>query len=142
MEVVPAATSAHTIQKLWSMFAIHGLPELLVSDNGSVFTSVEFQEFLSRNGVRHLTSAPYHPSSNGLAERAVQTFKDSMKKGLDDDVQKQLSRFLFHYRSTPHTTTGLTSAETLMGRRLRTHPDVMRPDVSACLRAHERETFF
>ena len=86
VEIVPAATSAHTIQKLRSMFATHGLPELLVSDNGTAFTSVEFQEFLSRNGIRHLTSAPYHPSSNGLAERAVQTFKDNMKKGSDDDV--------------------------------------------------------
>ena len=136
VEVVPAATSAHTIQKLRAMFATHGLPELLVSDNGTVFTSAEFQEFLSRNGVRHLTAAPYHPSSNGLAERAVQTFKDSMKK-VSDDVQKQLSRFLFHYRSTPHTTTGLTPAEMLMGRRLRTHLDVMRPDIAARVRARQ-----
>ena len=68
VEIVPATTSAHTIQKLRAMFATHGLPELLVSDNGTAFTSAEFEEFLSRNGVRHLTSAPYHPSSNGLAE--------------------------------------------------------------------------
>ena len=88
VELVPAATSAHTIQKLRAMFGTHGLPELLVSDNGTAFTSAEFQEFLSRNGVQHLTSAPYHPSSNGLAERAVQTFKSNMQKGSDEDVQK------------------------------------------------------
>ena len=116
------------------MFATHGLPELLVSDNGTAFTSTEF---LRHNGVRHLTSAPYHPSFNGLAERAVQTLKRYMKKGSDDDVQKQFSRFLFRYRSTPHTTTELSPAEMLMGCRLQTHLDLMRPDVSA--RVHARQ---
>ena len=97
VELVPAATSAHTIQKLRAMFASHGLPELLVSDNVTASTSAEFQEFLSHNWVRHLTSAPYHPSSNGLAESAVQTIQSNMRKGSDEDVQKQLLRFLFRY---------------------------------------------
>ena len=110
-------------------FDTHGLPKLLVSDNGTAFTSAEFQEFLSHNGFRRLTSAPYHPSSNGLAERVVQIFKSNMQKGSDEDVQKQLSRSLFCYQSTPHSTTGLSPAEMLMGRRLRTHLDLMRPDV-------------
>ena len=51
VELVPAATSAHTIQKLQAMFTTHGPPELLVSDNGTAFTSADFQEFLSRNGL-------------------------------------------------------------------------------------------
>ena len=55
------------------MFATHGLPEMLVTDNASYFTSQEFQDFAKLNGIRHVTSAPYHPASNGLAERAVQT---------------------------------------------------------------------
>ena len=53
-----------------------------------------------------------------------------MQKGSDEEMQKQLSRFLFHYRPTPHSTTGLSPAEMLMGRCLRTHMDLMRPDVS------------
>ena len=73
--VVPS-TSA--IRHLRSVFATHGLPEILVSDNGTGFTSVEFQEFMKRNGIRHITSAPYHPATNGLAERTVQTFKNAM----------------------------------------------------------------
>ena len=55
------------------MFATHGLPEMLVTDNASYFTSQEFQDFAKLNGIRHVTSAPYHPAPNGLAERAVQT---------------------------------------------------------------------
>ena len=78
MEVksVSAATSTQTIEHLRNIFATHGLPEMLVIDNGSVFTSSEFQDFTKRNGIRHVTSAPYHPASNGLAERVVQTFKE------------------------------------------------------------------
>ena len=82
MEVRPvkSATTAATVAILRSIFATHGIPELLVSDNGSVFTSSDFKDFVRGSGIRHTTSAPYHPSTNGLAERAVHTFKTFMKK--------------------------------------------------------------
>ena len=54
--------------------------QIVVSDNGSSFVSSEFKSFLQKNGIKHITSAPYHPSTNGLVERAVQTFKQGMKK--------------------------------------------------------------
>ena len=78
MEVKPVttATSTVTIEHLRSIFSTHGLPEMLVMDNGSVFTSEEFKTFTKQNGIRHSTSAPYHPASNELAEKAVQTFKE------------------------------------------------------------------
>ena len=55
-----------------TVFAKFGLPETIVTDNGSGFTSQEIREFLKNNGARHTTSAPYHSASNGLAEKAVQ----------------------------------------------------------------------
>jgi hypothetical protein len=70
VDIDPSATTQNTIQKLRSIFVTHGLPEVLVTDNGTAFTSREFKEFTKRNGIQHLTTAPYHPSSNGLAERA------------------------------------------------------------------------
>lgn len=81
MDVYPvnSAMSAIIFECLRTSFSNHGLPELLVSDNGTCFISTEFKDFLSQNGIRHLTSAPYHASSSGLAERAVQTFKRMMK---------------------------------------------------------------
>ena len=140
IEMVSSATSAHTIAKLRGMFATHGLPQLVVSDNGAVFTSGEFKEFLERNGIRHVRSAPYHPASNGLAERYVQTFKTSLKKSGEVDVQQQLSQFLFCYRTTPHSTTGVPPAQLLMGRRLQTRLDLMRPSVaSRVTRAQARQ---
>ena len=133
MEVKPvsSATSAVTIEQLRSIFATHGLPEMLVSDNGSVFTSDEFKDFTKSNGIRHVTSAPYHPASNGLAERAVQTFKESMKKFSNGSIPTRVSHFLFAYRNTPHTTTGSSPAELLFNRRPRTRLDLMRPSVGA-----------
>ena len=80
LEVIPTAnsTSTTTINKLRHLFSIHGLPQIIVSDNGTCFTSDEFRQFMENNGVRHIKSAPYHPATNGLAERAVQTFKRTL----------------------------------------------------------------
>ena len=74
------ATSTGTIRKLRQMFATYGIPETIVSDNGSVFTSKEFQQFVKLNSIKHVTTALYHLASNGLAERAVQTLKIGLKK--------------------------------------------------------------
>ena len=82
--IVNKATSQSTIVKMRSTFATHGLPEMLVTDNGTAFTSTEFETFLQKNGICHEKTAPYHPVTNGLAERAVQTFKDAMKKAATD----------------------------------------------------------
>ncbi|XP_039213747.1 uncharacterized protein K02A2.6-like, partial [Crotalus tigris] len=70
LEVVPVSstTTAKTIQVLRGIFAAHGLPDVIVSDNGPQFTSSEFQAFLQANMIRHATSAPFHPSTNGMAE--------------------------------------------------------------------------
>lgn len=128
------ATSQVTIEKLRQCFSIHGLPQTLVSDNGTCFTSQEFQAFLKQNGIQHITSAPFHPASNGLAERAVQSFKQGMKKITGDTIDTRLARFLFNYRITPQTTTGLSPAEMLMSRRLRSTLDLLLPDVKSKIR--------
>ena len=63
-----------------------GLPELLVSDNGPQFTAEEFGTFLAANGVKHSRSAPYHPATNGLAERFVQSLKQALKASLSSGL--------------------------------------------------------
>ena len=76
-EVIPVTTpsAAKTIEELRMLFATHGLPEQLVSDNGSQLTSEEFITFMRNNGIKNIKSAPYYPATNGGAERFVQTFK-------------------------------------------------------------------
>ena len=86
MVIVSSTTSQVTIKALRKIYATHGIPEIIVSDNGTAFTSAEFKCFTKRNGIRHVTSSPYHPATNGLAERAVQTFKQALKKCSTSDV--------------------------------------------------------
>ena len=103
----------------------------LVSDNGPAFTSHDFKEFVHRNGIRHTLTAPYHPRSNGLAERAVQTFKSTIKiKKMEGHLHERIPRFLLQYRITPQTTTGQSPAQLLMGRKLKTVLDLIHPDLS------------
>ena len=112
-----------TIQKLEASFSCHGLPVTVVTDNGSAFTSQEFEYFLQSNDVKHATTSPYHPASNRLVEWAVQTMKLALKKTADKrkSVESRMLQFLFQYRITPHTTTGVSPAELLMGLQLCSH---------------------
>ena len=122
--VYPTSSTSATaiIEKLLQAFANHGLPEMVVPDNGSGFASEEFADFMARNGILHVKMAPRHPSSNGLVERSVRLFKEGMKKleGFGGTVHTRLSRFLLAHRSTPQTTTRVTPVELLLNRCLRT----------------------
>ena len=125
-----STTSAATIQCLRDVFARFGLPERIVTDNAPNFTSSEFSNFLKQNGIKQTTSAPYHPASNGLAERAVKIFKIGMKKMTEGSLQQKLARFLFHYRITPQTTTGVSPSQLLMNRELRSVLHLLNPNIT------------
>ena len=71
----------------------------------------------------------YHPPTNGLAERAVQTTKHGVCQIGGESVEDKLSRFLLKYRITPHSTTGTTPSELLMDRKLRSRLDLLFPDL-------------
>ena len=135
VHLMSSISSAATIEKLRIVFATHGLPRKVVTDNGPSFTSAEFREFMSYNGITHVTTAPYHPSSNGLAERAVQTFKLGVKRTEGNSVQERLSKFLLTYRITPHTSTGVSPAQLLMKRRLRSRLDRLSPTWNVMLKS-------
>ena len=118
---ISSTTSNATISPLRVLFS---------ADKASVFTSTEINDFFRRNRINYTTSAPYHPASNGLAERAVQTFKLAMRKQQTGTLEEKLARFFFSYRITPHTTTGETPAKLLMGRQLRSHLSLFHPNLS------------
>ena len=103
-------TSASVISALKSVFARHGVPEIVKSDNGPQYSSSEFQSFASSYDFRHITSSPKFPQSNGEAERCVQTVKNLLKKS-EDPYEALLS-----YRATPLSWCDLSPAELCMGR--------------------------
>lgn len=123
----PSATSAAVIEELRTLFAQFGLPETIVTDNGTCFVSAEMEAFVKSNGIKHITSAPYHPSSNGLAERAVQIVKRGLKKITKGSMRSRLAQILLSYRLTPQTTTGISPGELLLGRRPRSRLDLLKP---------------
>ena len=130
VHMMNSITSTKTIEKLRIIFANFGLPRKVVTDNGTSSTSAEFKSFMSDNNIVHITTAPYHPSSNGLAERAVQTFKNGLKRTKGATIQERIFKFLLTYRITPQTTTGVAPAQLLMGRRPRSRLDRLFPDLS------------
>ena len=76
----PHPLPVSVIEELRLLFARFGLPEIVVTDNGTCFVSTEFEKFLKGNVVKHTTSVPYHPASNVVAETAVQMVKHGLKK--------------------------------------------------------------
>ena len=115
-------TDAHNIIKsMESIFQTHGLPESVRSDNGQPFASAEFGKFLSNLGIVHHKGVPYWPQSNGEVERFNGTVLKIIRiAGIEKKNWKsEMCNFLFHYRTTPHSVTGISPGELLMGRKLR-----------------------
>ena len=108
-----------TIQALRTLFTQFGFPKTIVSDNGPQFVAREFEDFCKANGIQHVRVAPYHPASNGLAERAVCTFKEGLKKQTTGSLSDHITRLLFEYCRTRHTITGISPAELMFGRPIR-----------------------
>ena len=119
--VVPSTATHHTIQHLRRSFSTQGLPKVLVSDNATSFTSSEFQGFMTWNGSATYTQHHTTQLQMDWSEQTVQTFKNAMKKVTPEDIDTALARFLFYYRTTPQSTTGMSPAELFLGRQPRTH---------------------
>ena len=123
-------SAACVIKHMKSIFARHGIPQEVISDNGPQYSSREFSKFAEEYGFVHSTSSPKYPQSNGEAERGVQTVKSLLKKTENQD-DPYLA--LLVYRSTPLSVSGYSPAELLMNRKLRTTlpilPENLKPQV-------------
>jgi transposase InsO family protein len=125
-EVAPLknTTSENIVNHLKSFFCHHGIPEIVMSDNGLQFSVATFSKFVDEWGFTHSTSSPYYPQSKGEAERAIKTAKSLFLKS-----EYPYLALLF-YRTTP-LQNGHTPAELLMGRKLRStlplSPEKLKP---------------
>ncbi|KAF6028631.1 hypothetical protein EB796_013067 [Bugula neritina] len=97
-------TSRQTVQVLKDIFAIEGVPTTIVTDNGPQFSSQEFTNFCNSFHINHVLSPPYHPPSNGEAERFVRTFKSSVDKNCEGgaSLDESIRLTLASYRTIPH----------------------------------------
>ncbi|XP_055910581.1 uncharacterized protein K02A2.6-like [Eupeodes corollae] len=121
-------TSFNTIRALRELFSRFCIPKTIVSDNGSNFTSKEVKQFLDSNKIRQKLTSPAHLSTNGPAERFVQTLKNGLRSAVNHsgDMHTKLHRLLMQYRKTQSSTTGKSPAEMMLKFNLRTRLDLMR----------------
>ncbi|XP_059058843.1 uncharacterized protein K02A2.6-like [Achroia grisella] len=128
VEIYPTkiTTSSWCIAKLKELFTTYGIPHTLASDNGRQFISQEFEYYLSNCGIKHSKSAPYHPATNGQAERYIQTIKRALRamEGERGDLNDKLLIIKTRLRRTP-TSNGRTPYQLLFNRDVRTKLHVM-----------------
>ncbi|XP_062699301.1 uncharacterized protein K02A2.6-like, partial [Aedes albopictus] len=142
-------TTTATLDLLRETFSRFGNPNTLVSDNGTQFTSVQFQQYCRENGITHLRTAPYHPQSNGQAERFVDSLKRGLKKlskGEGSPTLEHLQTFLSVYRSTPNRNTpqSTSPAEAFLGRPVRATLDLLKkpaPEAAGAKNLKQNEQF-
>ncbi|XP_058456315.1 uncharacterized protein K02A2.6-like [Malaya genurostris] len=138
-------TSSVTIRFLQETFARFGIPETIVTDNGTQFCSAEFKKMCEQLGIIHIRTAPYHPQSNDQAERFVDTLKRSLRKiveGEEVPSVEALQTFLQVYRSIPSASlAGKSPSEEMQGRPMRTTLDLLRPSVFNSTRNYRNSKF-
>jgi hypothetical protein len=139
--VVRRTTTVVVTRFLRDIFTTFGLAKTLVSDNGPQFTAEEFRRFVVSNGVTHVLAPPYHPRSNGLCERFVQTLKRGVLKLRAEGIgpEEAMRMVLIAYRSTEHCSTQQTPAALFLGREMITQWDALLTVTPRIREARERQ---
>ena len=121
-QIMENITTDVTMDALTELICRFGICDALVSDNGATFVSEKFQKFLKVDGILHKTINVYKPSTNGLAEMMVQSFKTSLKAQKHDSstIHQNLLTFLLMYRSTVNTTAQETPSMLFLKRNIQT----------------------
>ena len=130
VDIVKSTCATGTINKLTRIFATHGFPKVVRSDNGPPFTSFEFKSFMEECGIKHQRITPLWPQANSEAERFMKPLTKAVRSAHMNgrDWRKELYMFLLNYRATPHATTGVSPANLLFNRAINTKLPQSPPD--------------
>lgn len=120
-------TSAGVIHKLRALFATFGLPQKVMSDNGTAFVSGEIMVFYRRNGIHAVTSALYHTATNGQAERMTSELKTFRERRAGPLIIESDKVSVYKQHATVSTSTGKTPAIRMFGKKLTTNISRLRP---------------
>ena len=121
---------------------IHGLPLSVTSDNGPQFVLNEFEKYLEDCGIEHRKTTPLWSQANGEVERQNRSLLKRMQIAQAEGKQwkEEVHKYLIAYRSTPHTTAGVSPAELLFGRKIRTKlPEFRKDNVASEVRDRDSE---
>jgi len=121
VEVVHSTAASGVIPKLDRIFATHGLPRIIRSDNGPPFNSEDIRKYMAENGINLSRITPLWPQANSEAENFMKPMTKAIRSAHAEGKpwKKHFHKFLLNYRSTPHCTTGFTPAELLFNRKVR-----------------------
>ncbi|XP_048586621.1 uncharacterized protein K02A2.6-like [Nematostella vectensis] len=129
-------SSKTLIKQMKPIFATHGTPAVLISDNGTSYSSQEFREFTKAWEIYHVTVSPHHHRSNGKVESAVKIMKRIIIKAKKDG--SDLWNSLLGWRNSPTPGTSSSPAQRLMSRRTRSmlpcSQALYKPEVQAAVR--------
>ena len=116
------------IEAMMEVFSCYGLPKVLLTDQGSVFTSRLTKEMCKQFEIEKIQTSPYHPQSDGALERWHACLKGMLKRSGKDvkEWDRHLKYLLFAYRSTPHCTTGFSPFLLMFGREARGPLDILQ----------------
>ena len=113
---VPCTSSA-VINATKQIFAEHGIPGRVVSDNARHFDSADYKKFSETWCFDHITSSPHYPRSNGFVERAIQTVKKTLTKARSSGNDIYMAMLCI--RTTPIDHTIPCPAQLLYNRKVR-----------------------
>lgn len=122
VKILKSVTSKNILDWLLSVFATHGFPDEIKSDNASYFVSTEFKDTLTSWGIEHKTVTEYWPQANGQVERFNQVLEKHILTAQAEGKawKPTIPIMLLHYRNTPHRMTGRTPSSLLMNREVKT----------------------
>ena len=120
IEIVNSTEAKACIPKMDKIFATHGIPAKLKSDNGPPFNGKEFENYMTALGIEWKPSTPLWPQGNANVESIMRPIGKVMKTSLLEgkNWRHKLQRFLLNYRSTPHKATGVAPCELLFNRQI------------------------
>ena len=120
--IVTSTSAFTTINHLRRIFATHGLPSRVKTDNGPPFNSKELRDYMNENGISFTPITPLWPQANAEAENFNKVLEKAIRTAQIEgrDWKRELYRFLLNYRATPHITTKHSPAKLLFNREIRT----------------------